>query len=85
MKFDKCQSRRAIQLSGMAKFKILTFSGSADFSLLVWAAKPRRRRNIRWPNGPSHLAKRMMLDSSTHGQGGGGAIINTFNHVSPFQ
>ncbi|PMD46312.1 hypothetical protein L207DRAFT_209861 [Hyaloscypha variabilis F] len=35
----------------------------------MWAAKPRQRRNIRWPNTPSHLGKRMMLDSSTAWRG----------------
>ena len=59
--------------SGWRSLKFSRCARFARFALRMWAAKPRQRRNIRWPNTPSHLGKRMMLDSSTawHGQEAG--------------
>jgi len=51
--------------ANLAEWRSLKFSGFADFSLRMWAAKPLSRGVISGGQTvPSHLAKRMMLNSS---------------------
>jgi hypothetical protein len=83
VKFDQCQSGRAIKLSRMAKFKC------PRFAVLVCGLQSLSRVVISGgqpsPAISEHLAKTHDARLADAWPRRRGAIINTLNHVSPFQ